>query len=79
MRATTDLSLFYEKPPSEMSRYELQELERLIRLEDEGLVEEESLPEGIPEFDENGEPVSKEFIAKQTDEFKDLQRQIRQI
>lgn len=62
-----------------MSRYELQELERLIRLEEEGIVEEEPIPEGIPEFDENGEQVSKEFIAKQTDEFKDLKRQVIQI
>ena len=55
-----------------MSRYELQELERIIRLEEESIVEEEGVNEEIPEFDEHGDPVSLEYIAKQTDEYKDL-------
>lgn len=31
LRVTTDLTQFYEKPPQEMSRYELGELEKLLR------------------------------------------------
>ena len=36
IRQTTDMSLFYEKPPAEMSRYELQELEQFMREEELG-------------------------------------------
>lgn len=32
VKATTDLSEFYEKAPHEMSRYELQELEKIMML-----------------------------------------------
>lgn len=32
LRATTDMTEFYEKPPQDMSRYELQELEHMLRL-----------------------------------------------
>lgn len=36
LRATTDFSEFYEKPPHEMSRYELEQLEQLMREYEEG-------------------------------------------
>ena len=35
IRATTDLSEFYEKAPQEMSRYELKELERVLMMTEE--------------------------------------------
>ena len=38
IRATTDLSEFYEKAPQEMSRYELKELERILMMTEEDLV-----------------------------------------
>lgn len=41
VRATTDMSLMYEKPPSEMSRYELQDLEKMMKYEDEGLLDDD--------------------------------------
>jgi hypothetical protein len=44
LRAVTDFSEFYEKPPHEMSRYELQELEKILRIED-GLEEAEQVEE----------------------------------
>lgn len=31
LRATTDMTEFYEKPPQEMSRYELADLEKFLR------------------------------------------------
>jgi succinate dehydrogenase flavin-adding protein (antitoxin of CptAB toxin-antitoxin module) len=34
-RATRDLTEFYEKSPEEMSRYELAELEKLLKMTDE--------------------------------------------
>jgi hypothetical protein len=40
VRATTDLSEFYEKAPSEMSRYELKELERYMALSEEDILRE---------------------------------------
>jgi hypothetical protein len=40
VRATLDTTEFYIKPPHEMSRYELQELEEYIKYEEDGLVEE---------------------------------------
>jgi len=36
IRATNDLSEFYEKPPHEMSRYELEELEKIMRETEDG-------------------------------------------
>ena len=38
VKQTVDMSEFYEKPPQEMSRYELQELEQFMRkqMEEEG-------------------------------------------
>jgi len=41
LKATTDFSEFYEKAPAEMSRYELQELGEILRLEEEEELEEE--------------------------------------
>ena len=76
VRAVTDFSEFYEKAPHEMSRYELNELERIIRIED-GLENEEE--EILEEFDENGEPISKIDIFKKSDEYFELRAQIKKI
>ena len=77
IRQTTDMSLFYEKPPSEMSRYELQELEQYMRKmelgEDDELTEEEEV------LDEEGVPIDKEVIFKQTDYFIEAKQEIRKL
>ena len=57
VRATTDLSEFYEKSPAEMSRYELQELERILKMEELGEEEEETGPTNV---DEDGNIISAE-------------------
>ena len=57
VRATTDLSEFYEKSPAEMSRYELQELERILKMEELGEEEEET---GLTNVDEDGNIISAE-------------------
>ena len=55
IKATRDLSEFYEKPPQEMSRYELEELERLLMMTEEereaDLIAQSKLE---PMFDEEG-------------------------
>lgn len=54
IRAKTDFSEFYEKTPQEMSRYELEDLERIVREKEEGLdeiVDHELLED---EYDEDG-------------------------
>jgi len=84
VRANVDMSEFYMKPPHEMSRYELQKLERFLRLDDEGmLLEPEAaefhIKEELQQFDENGEPLSKEEIFKQTHDFKEIQGQLRNL
>ena len=58
VRATTDLSEFYEKSPAEMSRYELQELERILKMEELG--EEEDEFDHVPAVDEDGNVMSPE-------------------
>ena len=73
IRATTDFSAFYEKSPAEMSRYELQELERLIIESQSTEVDQELLSAHAPEYDENGVEISVEDEFIKTDEFKDLQ------
>tara|TARA_B110000285_G_scaffold142911_1_gene159705 strand:+ start:663 stop:809 length:147 start_codon:yes stop_codon:yes gene_type:complete len=37
VKATVDQSLFYEKAPSDMSRYELQELEKFMKQAEESI------------------------------------------
>ena len=54
VKATEDLSQFYEKPPSEMSRYELQELEKAMRLEREDSSASAVIEEDEPVFDKDG-------------------------
>lgn len=43
VRATTDLSEFYEKPPQEMSRYELNHLEHVLNMTEEDIQREGEL------------------------------------
>lgn len=55
VKATRDLSEFYEKPPSEMSRYELNELERLLMMSEEEREQQDALTEKLqPMFDDDG-------------------------
>lgn len=80
IKATRDLSEFYEKPPAEMSRYELQELERLLLQTDEER-EAEQLDAAKTEavYDEHGNQLSNEEIFKMTDEYKEIQVQVRRL
>ena len=60
VRANNDLSEFYEKPPQEMSRYELEELEKIMREIEEG-GDEEEIDEGEikEEYDADGNLIDK--------------------
>lgn len=79
LRATTDLTEFYEKPPQEMSRYELQELEHMMRLAEnnEDEVDDDTLVG--EQLDENGNPISKLDLFRATDEFKHLAQEVKKI
>ena len=78
IRATSDLSEFYEKAPHEMSRYELQELEKIMMLkENEELVDEKAEVKEV--LDENGEPLSKLDILRGTKVFKINQAEVAKI
>ena len=66
LRAVTDFSEFYEKPPHEMSRYELNELEKIIRIED-GIDQEEI--DLAPSVDADGNVIDKLVEFKKTDYF----------
>jgi len=57
VKATVDQSLFYEKAPSDMSRYELQELEKFMKQAEEsiGMDEKQEIM-----LNEDGNPLSKE-------------------
>jgi hypothetical protein len=69
LRAVTDFSEFYEKPPNEMSRYELQELEKIIRIED-GLDQEEE--EEIQSVDSEGNIINKMDEFKKSDYYNEI-------
>lgn len=61
VRATVDMTEFYIKPPQDMSRYELQELEKYLDYEEKGLVEEyfEQKPrEEVKMVDDDGKPLT---------------------
>jgi len=73
VRATRDLSEFYEKAPLEMSRYELQQLEQVLR----GGNEEKEAEEA--QLDANGNVIDPEVAYKQGDEFLNYQQQMRQL
>ena len=76
LRAVTDFSEFYEKPPHEMSRYELNELEKIIRIEDGLDQEEEDL---TPTVDEDGNIIDKIEEFKKSDYYFENQAQIIKI
>lgn len=76
LRAVTDFSEFYEKPPHEMSRYELNELEKIIRIEDGIDQEEEDL---TPNIDEEGNIIDKLEEFKKSDYYFENQAQIIKI
>ena len=69
VKASEDLSQFYEKPPSEMSRYELQELEKAMRIEREDSSATTMIEEDEPVFDKDGNQLTKLEAYKLTDEF----------
>jgi ribosomal protein L28 len=71
VRQVVDFSEFYEKPPSEMSRYELQELEKAMREEMEEMEDggEKVYEEEEVTLDEDGNPVDKAELYRKTDEF----------
>lgn len=75
IRQTLDLTEFYEKPPSQMSRYELQELEQALKEEEMEESEEEEEEEEIV-LDENGNPIDKEVLWRQTDEYKEVREEL---
>ena len=76
LRAVTDFSEFYEKPPHEMSRYELNELEKIIRIED-GIDQEEV--DLAPSVDSEGNVVDKLEEFKKTDYYFTNREQIKKI
>ena len=78
VRATTDMSLMYEKPPSEMSRYELQELEQMMKREEEGVNVEELMHNKVI-LGDDGQPLSKLEVFKLSDEFKETRAEIEKI
>lgn len=77
VRATTDMSLMYEKPPSEMSRYELQELEQMMKEQEEGVLNDDMFNEVI--LGDDGKPLSKLEVFKLSDEFKDTRAEIEKL
>lgn len=69
VRATTDLSEFYEKAPQEMSRYELKELERILMMTEEDIAAEtDKMTKEL--HDKYGDNLSPEEVYKLTDEYK---------
>lgn len=81
IRARTDFSEFYEKPPQEMSRYELEELERIMKEADEGSDKLEELEEGDmgDEYDEDGNLIDKLEKYKATPEYKSHRDEFRKL
>jgi len=79
LRATTDLTEFYEKPPQDMSRYELQELEHMMRLAENNEEEAEDETLAVEQLDEDGNPISKLDLFRATDEFKLLAAEVKKI
>jgi hypothetical protein len=78
IRATTDMSAFYEKTPAEMSRYELQELEKVLRINE---TEESQTAQQADEvvLDSNGVALSKEDIYKKSEEYMGLRDEVRKL
>lgn len=70
IKATRDLSQFYEKPPSEMSRYELQELEKMLVMTEEEKEFDASKIE--PEYDEFGNQIDPLLLFKETEEYSQI-------
>ena len=79
IKQTTDMSLFYEKPPSEMSRYELQELETLLRELEEGDENTSDEEEEEVTYDDEGNIIERLVLFKQTDEFMNNKDEIRKL
>ena len=80
LRATTDMSEFYERAPHEMSRYELQELENIIRLAETDEMGDDSDDESFADsIDENGNLVTKLDKFRATDGFKEAAAEVRKI
>jgi len=81
IRATTDFSAFYEKTPAEMSRYELTELERIMRMTEEEIelaaVEEIAKLDNV--IDKNGKLLTRLEAYRISDEFTDLRDEIRKL
>lgn len=73
VKAKTDLTLMYEKPPSQMSRYELQELERVI-VDDEGATAAPELPK-----DADGKVEDREAVFRKSEEFHNTREEISKI
>ena len=64
-RQTTDMTEFYEKTPNEMSRYELQDLEKFMKENYLGEEVEHSEEESDGDvYDEDGNPIDKEIIFR---------------
>lgn len=68
VKQTVDLSLFYEKAPQDMSRYELQELERYMKESEENI-----------EIDEGGNRLSKEDSLQESPEFLQNKEEIKKL
>lgn len=75
VRATSDMTLMYEKPPNMMSRYELLDLEKMMKLEEEGFLDEEEQYSDII-IGDDGEPLTKLEVFKLSDEYKNTRAEI---
>lgn len=76
IKATRDLSEFYEKSPEEMSRYELEELEKILKMTEEEREAYESLElnqqMAAVQFDEDGNQLTVVEQFKLTDQYKHI-------
>ena len=69
IRARTDFSEFYEKPPQDMSRYELEELEKIMKQAEEGEDDQDQIDDIEDEYDEDGNLIDKLAQYKQTEQY----------
>lgn len=78
VRATRDLTEFYEKSPEEMSRYELAELEKLLKMTDEEREAWEQLEfeqrMQANQFDDDGNQLSVVDQYKHTEDYLSVQK-----
>ena len=76
-RAVADSTEFYLKPPHEMSRYELEELERALAMTEEERLD--AYHDDAPKFDAEGNQLPPAEAFKLTEEYRKAQVQVRAL